>query len=336
MTTMIQRAAAAALLSIAPGLVSGCRHGQGTAAAPSGADPAMARRVAQVFVPEPTATPPIIVVQPSATQTRPVTPTHAPTATRAPSRTPPPSSTPVARAVAQARPVSGAAATATHTRSPSGFASHPKTAAPSRTPVPRTPRPPTLTPAPTEDNSLAAQLHRGGLVVFFRHARTDWGQNDRELAWVPDMLDDRSLLGDCDRQRLLSDAGRDDARAIGASIARQGFPVGEVLTSGWCRTRETAQLIFGRGQPAPDRLFDTGYLAAGSAERNAYGAALRALLSANVDGGTNRFLVGHGPQIYDVAHVSLEESQAVIVRPEGGSFKVLRQIAPSGWDDLGH
>jgi phosphohistidine phosphatase SixA len=48
------------------------------------------------------------------------------------------------------------------------------------------------------------------------------------------------------RQRNLTDAGRADARAIGAAIRALGIPIGRVLASPFCRTRETAELIFGR------------------------------------------------------------------------------------------
>ena len=40
--------------------------------------------------------------------------------------------------------------------------------------------------------------------------------------------------------------GRADARAIGAAIAALQHSVGDVLASPFCRTRETAQLVFGR------------------------------------------------------------------------------------------
>lgn len=171
-------------------------------------------------------------------------------------------------------------------------------------------------------------------MVYLRHGRTDWDQNERELGWVPEMLQDRSLLGQCDRQRLLSDAGREDARAVGAAVGRHGIGVGQVLSSQWCRTRETAELAFGRVDARGDLLFDTGYLAPGSAERNAFAEALRRLLSEPVGEGANRFLVGHGPQIDDAARVVLQEGEAVIVRPEGSTFTVLRKVAASGWDGL--
>jgi phosphohistidine phosphatase SixA len=247
-----------------------------------------------------------------------VLPTPRPTATARPSVTP--------------RGGSGSssgssAARPTSTRRPTG------TPRPSSTPRPTVP---TRTPAPTEDRSTLAALRRGGLVIFLRHARTDWSQDPRELEWVKEVLVDRSLFGQCDRQRLLADSGRDDARSIGAAFRDLGIPVGRVRTSPWCRTRETADLAFGGGEVAEDALFDTGYLESGSDERRHYGAALKGLLSEPVDAGANLVLVSHGPQIYDVTGISLDEGHAVVVRPEGGGYKILeRRVPPDGWDDLG-
>ena len=99
--------------------------------------------------------------------------------------------------------------------------------------------------------ALKDALLRGGYVLYFRHAATDFGQNDDRM----------SGYEDCAQQRNLTDSGRNDARAIGAEVRRLHIPVNTVLASPFCRTRETAQLIFGhatvdarvRGGPArPD------------------------------------------------------------------------------------
>jgi len=85
---------------------------------------------------------------------------------------------------------------------------------------------------------------------------------------------------------------------------------------------------------AKDRLFDSGYLESGSDRRRHYEDALRRLLS-DSPGGTNTVLVGHMPQLNDVAGVVLQEGEAAVIRPEGGGFKVVRRVWPDGWDGLG-
>ncbi|RIL08360.1 hypothetical protein DCC79_13995, partial [bacterium] len=204
---------------------------------------------------------------------------------------------------------------------------------PAATPVPTRTRAPTAPPAPTEDRSVLGALRRGELVVYLRHGQTDWTQNDRELAWVKEMLADPGLLDDCDRQRLLSDAGRDDARAIGETVRRLGIPVGRVVASPWCRTRETAELAFGGAEVARGKLFDTGYLASGSDEWQRYIDALRGMLGERPGGG-NTVIVGHMPPLRDAAGVTLAESEAAIFRPAGGDFDFLARTGPGGWERL--
>ena len=105
--------------------------------------------------------------------------------------------------------------------------------------------------APTSagaDEALWALLRGGGQVVLMRHATTTPGVGD-----PPGFR-----LGDCPTQRNLTDAGRDEARRIGAAFRSRDVPVGRVLSSRWCRCLETAQLAFGRAEPwdALDSIFE--------------------------------------------------------------------------------
>ncbi|MFD0982732.1 histidine phosphatase family protein [Tropicimonas aquimaris] len=50
-------------------------------------------------------------------------------------------------------------------------------------------------------------------------------------------------LGDCATQRNLDERGREQARMIGEALRERGITFDRVLTSQWCRTRETAALL---------------------------------------------------------------------------------------------
>lgn len=50
-------------------------------------------------------------------------------------------------------------------------------------------------------------------------------------------------LGDCATQRNLSEAGRQQAMAIGQAFRQQGVTVDRVLSSQWCRCLETAERL---------------------------------------------------------------------------------------------
>jgi hypothetical protein len=66
-----------------------------------------------------------------------------------------------------------------------------------------------------------------------RHARTEPGTGD-----PPGFRHD-----DCTTQRNLDAAGRAQARTIGERLRAERIPVDRVLTSRWCRCRETATLL---------------------------------------------------------------------------------------------
>jgi phosphohistidine phosphatase SixA len=94
---------------------------------------------------------------------------------------------------------------------------------------------------PSGDMAPAEALHRGGSVLMIRHALAP-GSGDP----------DHFKLGDCTTQRNLSEQGRDQARAIGAFLRRQGVAGARVYASQWCRCLETASLMdVGTVQPLP-------------------------------------------------------------------------------------
>ena len=88
--------------------------------------------------------------------------------------------------------------------------------------------------------SLAEQARRGG-VLLIRHAQTEPGLGD-----PPGFT-----LGQCASQRNLSEAGRAQARAIGAWFQRHGLQPQAVLSSQWCRCQDTARIALGVQQDWP-------------------------------------------------------------------------------------
>jgi phosphohistidine phosphatase SixA len=168
---------------------------------------------------------------------------------------------------------------------------------------------------------LLAALHAGGLVLYFRHADTDWKQNDTR----------GMRLEDCAAQRNLSDRGRENARAVGAAIRALAIPIGSVLASPLCRTVETAMLAFGVTEKSM-AVREGGPLPPGSPGRY---EALRVLLSTPVAPGTNLVLVGHAYPYYSlVGGQYLEEGEADVARPRGADFEVVARVGLKQWREL--
>ena len=163
-------------------------------------------------------------------------------------------------------------------------------------------------PAPDQllvGRALLAALRRGGYVIYFRHAATDFSQADA----------DRQDLADCSTQRNLDETGRADARAIGAAFRTLAIPVGDVLSSEYCRTRETAELAFGRATPTRDLTSRAS--TTNEAERAERIEALRRLLATPPPPGVNTVLVGHQFNLQDATGVSIAEGEAAIFLPLG-------------------
>ncbi len=195
------------------------------------------------------------------------------------------------------------------------------------TPAPGQPAPPPIdVPQEGQGNEgavLIRALRSGGYVIFFRHAATDYTKPDNEFV----------DLADCATQRNLSEQGREDARVIGTAFAVLQIPVEGSLASPFCRTRETAELAFGRVEIASDLVLLPGLDQPDERERLL--RATIALLTAPPAAGTNTVLVGHDTSLQALAGFSVVEGEAAIFEPvpEGG-FRLVARVKPDEWPTL--
>lgn len=100
------------------------------------------------------------------------------------------------------------------------------------------------------DAGFASALREGGCAVLLRHAQTEPGIGD-----PPGFRVDI-----CSTQRNLSAEGRAQARRVGEWFAAQNLRPRAVLSSAWCRCRDTAELAFRKHSlwPALNSFFGTG------------------------------------------------------------------------------
>src|SRR6266498_3563398 len=175
------------------------------------------------------------------------------------------------------------------------------------------------TPAPLEGAALVEALRQGGYVIYFRHAATDQSQTDTNT----------QNLEDCSKQRNLTEEGRAQARAIGESFLSLNIPVTLVLSSGYCRARDTAMLAFGQADITPDL---TGFPDDLREQRI---AALRQMLSTPLEPGMNIVLVSHGFNITNTAGITIAEGEAAIFAPLGeDGFALVARVLPDEWAKL--
>ena len=173
------------------------------------------------------------------------------------------------------------------------------------------------------DPAPARALQRGGLVLVLRHAATNFAKPDQ----------DPVVLTDCRTQRNLNSQGRADARAIGRGARRLGLRIGRVLASPFCRTKQTAQLAFGRFTVS--RALLNTIVAEHDARWRAQIRAARRLLGTKPAAGTLTVLVTHGSVVGDMTGHALEEGEALVFRPLGSSrFRLLGRVLPAEWRTL--
>ena len=83
------------------------------------------------------------------------------------------------------------------------------------------------------NKNLINQLEEGGKLIFIRHAYAP-GSGD------PDNFN----LNDCSTQRNLSKEGQRQAEYIGEFFRNNKVKIDKVLSSEWCRCKETAKIAF--------------------------------------------------------------------------------------------
>jgi len=173
----------------------------------------------------------------------------------------------------------------------------------------------------SEGTALLDDLREGGYVIYVRHAATDQSQQDQET------IDPEA----CETQRNLSMRGREDAAMIGTVWATLDIPVSRIISTEYCRTRETAELAFGEPSVIPKAELVT---------------SLDEVLAELPSEGTNVIVVGHVDLLEDATGIQipedirLNEGDALVYRPEGGAmgdggYDLVTRIGLRNWSDLG-
>jgi broad specificity phosphatase PhoE len=159
------------------------------------------------------------------------------------------------------------------------------------------------------DAVLVEALRGGGFNIYFRHAQTEWSQEDK-VARAGDWTS-------CDpaRMRQLSEAGRATARRIGEAIRRLAIPVGKVMTSQYCRTAETArEMGIGTVETTTEimNMRAAGFLGG----REAVAELARRVLATPPAPDSNTVLVAHGNLMQAAAGAYTGEAGAGVFRPQ--------------------
>lgn len=172
---------------------------------------------------------------------------------------------------------------------------------------------------------LLNSLRKGGYIIYLRHAQTEKDYADQISA----------VMGDCSSQRMLSEVGWEQSKLIGKAFRQYLIPVGEVISSQYCRAWQTADLAFGKYVKNPALNFPKAedYTEEQVAQMK---AQLMPLLTAIPKQGTNTIIVGHD-DLFEAATgiYPAPQGMAYILKPDGkGSFELIANMLPEEWDKL--
>jgi len=168
-----------------------------------------------------------------------------------------------------------------------------------------------------EDTARAWEALRGdGYVALIRHASAPGP--------VGDPADYK--LDDCSTQRNLSEQGRLEARALGERLQAQQVKIGKVVSSQWCRCRQTAELMnIGPVEDAP--TFNNAFVL--NSIRDTLTADARATIGAWRGPGT-LVAVTHGQNIFLMLGFHPREGEVIVVAPDLASEKKMRIVGRIG------
>jgi phosphohistidine phosphatase SixA len=152
-----------------------------------------------------------------------------------------------------------------------------------------------------------------GTVVLFRHANAPGGGDPPGFQ-----------IDDCKTQRNLDDSGRMQAKRIGDAFRERGINVQSVLTSQWCRARDTAELAFPgkwREEPAFNSFFNVRDKATAQTKR------AEGILSKWRGPGV-MVVTTHQVNITALTNIVPASGEGVIVRFQNGKATVLGRVQP--------
>jgi phosphohistidine phosphatase SixA len=169
--------------------------------------------------------------------------------------------------------------------------------------------------AAADDSALWSALADGGKVVMIRHTQSEDA--------TPEVSMHLSAEGDCTQEQNLSEEGREQARALGALFQGHGVSVDAVLSSEFCRARETAELAFADYEAwTPLNLIEA--LPAGDSEWLMEDVRER---MGDFDGEGVLVLISHRSNINTITFQQTEPGDIVVVEPdEFGGFSVMGLI----------
>ncbi len=172
------------------------------------------------------------------------------------------------------------------------------------------------------ESVLIKELQKGGYSFYFRHSKTLRTKRLREIN-----------LDDCSTQRNLSLEGIILAKKIGKYLETLNIKIDEVLSSPYCRAKDTATYMFGRVK-VDDSLSYSMYDTEKIKDLKIKG--LKSILLNKPKSGFNNIAFSHTSNLQDFAEIWLkyELGLAIFKAQKNGTLKHIATINPDQWENL--
>ena len=166
----------------------------------------------------------------------------------------------------------------------------------------------------TASERVWEDLRKGkGMVILYRHALAPGGGDPSDFD-----------VNDCSTQRNLSDAGRRQARDMGAALRQNKVNVRRVLSSPWCRSRETAELMK-LGPVRSMMRFGSTFTAPSAVTQRRESLALKTIARHSNRSGVV-VVSSHQANIVDLTGIAPTSGEGIVVRYTGAKLTVIGRI----------
>ena len=170
---------------------------------------------------------------------------------------------------------------------------------------------------------IVLELQKGGCVIYMRHGSTKRDESDRTT----------TDFQNCKLQRNLSEDGKKVLANIGKKLKKLKIPINQVLSSPYCRCKESATLVFNHYSIDDNLRFA---LISDIEETELLKNHLQNLLVKKVKSNSNRVLVSHTANLKEATDIWPKPEAVMVVfkQKEDGSLLYLGKILPNYWQGI--
>jgi len=170
---------------------------------------------------------------------------------------------------------------------------------------------------------MVSELQKGGCVIYMRHGPTNRHESDRTT----------TDFQNCKLQRNLSKDGKETLIGIGRKIKELKIPINQVLSSPYCRCKESAELVFNDYSVDNNLRFA---LISDIKETELLKNHLQNLLLKKVEPNSNRVLLSHTANLKEATNVWPKPEAVMVIfkQKRDGTLLYLGNILPKYWQGV--